>query len=87
MAITEPGDRKHKGTWYLDSGCSNHMCGTKSWFSYLDEGYKQVVKLGNDTRLEVAGKGSIRIRVNGVNHIITDAFCMPELKNNLLSTS
>ncbi|KAL5815122.1 hypothetical protein ACOSQ3_025916 [Xanthoceras sorbifolium] len=25
--------------WYVDTGCSNHMCGSKSSFSYLTEGF------------------------------------------------
>ncbi|XP_022862718.1 uncharacterized protein LOC111382919 [Olea europaea var. sylvestris] len=25
--------------WYVDTGCSNHMCGSKSSFSYLNEGF------------------------------------------------
>lgn len=72
-------------TWYLDSGCSNHMSGNKIWFSELDESFKKSVRLGNDARLKVEGKGSIKVKMNGEVHTIVDVFYVPELKNNLLS--
>ena len=31
------------------------------------------------------GKGSVRLQVNGLVHVITEVFYVPELKNNLLS--
>nr|KYP50277.1 Retrovirus-related Pol polyprotein from transposon TNT 1-94 [Cajanus cajan] len=71
--------------WFLDSGCSNHMCGNRAWFKEVDDTFKQHVKLGNNTRMEVTGKGSVRLNIKGVTHIITDVFLVPELKNNLLS--
>lgn len=37
-------DEKH--IWFLDSGCSNHMCGAKEWFTELDNSFRQSVKLG-----------------------------------------
>ena len=37
-----------KMAWYLDSGCSNHMCGTRDWFAEFDTKFRQQVKLGDD---------------------------------------
>ncbi|XP_039038601.1 uncharacterized protein LOC120176198 [Hibiscus syriacus] len=42
------------------------------------------VKLGNNTRMMVKGRGSVRLHRNGINHLITGVFYVPELKNNLL---
>lgn len=44
-----------------------------------------MVKLGNDTKMNVFGKGNVNLQVNGVNHVIQDVYFVPELKNNLLS--
>jgi hypothetical protein len=71
--------------WFLDSGCSNHMTGDKKWFSHLDETFRQFVKLGNDTKMAVMGKGNIKLRINGTSQLIGDVFYLPELRNNLLS--
>jgi hypothetical protein len=57
------GDRQ----WFLDSGCSNHMTGDRQWFIHLDESFRQVVKLGNDTKMDVMGKGNIKLRINGTS--------------------
>ena len=69
----------------MDSGCSNHMSGNKGWFSKLDESFRGKVKLGNDTHITVMGKGIIKMKVNGLMHVITHVYYVPELKNNLLS--
>lgn len=71
--------------WFLDSGCFNHMTGNKEWFSELEEGFRQTVKLGNDTRMAVVAKGSVRLQMNGTIQVISDVFYIPELKSNLLS--
>lgn len=85
MAYEEEKETKKRNVWILDSGCSNHMCGDKRWFCRLDEEYKQHVKLGNNTRMEVAGKGDVRIKINGIVHVVTNVYFVSELKNNLLS--
>ncbi|TYK23224.1 integrase [Cucumis melo var. makuwa] len=42
-------------TWYIDSGCSNHMIGNRSIFVTLDEFFQSEVKTGDNTRLQVKG--------------------------------
>ena len=37
-----------KSTWYLDSGASNHMTGSRESFVVLDESIKGSVKFGDD---------------------------------------
>jgi hypothetical protein len=37
--------------WYLDSGCSNHMCGIKEWFHELDTKFRETVRLGDNPSL------------------------------------
>lgn len=71
--------------WFLDFGCSNHMSGNKEWFSELDESFRQSVKLGNNTKMPVVGKGNVRMQVNGFVQVISDVYYILELKNNLLS--
>lgn len=47
--------------WYLDTGCSNHMCGDQSEFSELDESFRDTVKFGDDSKVSVMGKGKILV--------------------------
>lgn len=85
MAHTDLSQRKKEGVWFLDSGCSNHMTGKKEWFVHLDETFRHSVKLGNDTKMDVMGKGNIVIEIKGQTQTVTDVFFIPELCNNLLS--
>lgn len=71
--------------WFLDSGCNNHMTGERQWFSDLDESYKYSLKLGDNLKMAVVGKGNVRLEIEGVSHIITSVYYIPELKNNLIS--
>lgn len=71
--------------WFLDSGCSNHITGNKLRFTEIhEEGLYKTGKLGNDTTLEVAAKGSIRVQINNIAHVISDVYYVPELKTNIL---
>lgn len=85
MACVELHGVNQDDVWFLDSGCSNHMCGDSSLFCELEEGFKKVVRLGNHTRLKVVGKGSVRLFLNGVSLLVKDVFYVPELKSHLLS--
>lgn len=85
MSLVEADNLQQEETWFLDSGCSNHMCGNREWFSTIDEAFRHSVKLGNDSKMEVLGKGNIRLQINGAIHVVTDVYYVPDLKNNLLS--
>lgn len=85
MACVDVNKDNKEDMWYLDSGCSNHMCGKKEYFSDLNENFRDSVKLGNNSSMTVIGKGNIRLQVNGTTQIITEVFYVPELKSNLLS--
>ncbi|GAU46899.1 hypothetical protein TSUD_296780 [Trifolium subterraneum] len=71
--------------WFLDSGCSNHMIGTKDWLFDFDDSFRETVKLGDDSTMPLMGKGSVKICIEGIICVITDVYYLPNLRNNLLS--
>ena len=85
MSYVELNEAKREDVWFLDSGCSNHICGDKNSFCDLNENFRQIVKLWNNSKMTVMGKGNVRLKVNGLSHVVTEVFFVPDLKNNLLS--
>lgn len=85
MAQAEANGVSRAEAWFVDSGCSNHMCGDKKMFSDFDGEFRHLVKLGNNTKMNVEGKGSVKLNINGVQHVVTEVYYVPDLKNNLLS--
>ncbi|KAH0696419.1 hypothetical protein KY290_013785 [Solanum tuberosum] len=45
--------------WYLDTGCSNHMCGEKEAFSELDETFRDTVRFGDNSVVSAMGKWKV----------------------------
>jgi len=74
MSYTDIHQERKEEIWILDSGCSNHMTGNKEWFSELEENFNRTVKLGNDMRMVVVAKGSIKVQINGVIQVIYDVY-------------
>ncbi|KAL0313353.1 UNVERIFIED_CONTAM: Retrovirus-related Pol polyprotein from transposon TNT 1-94 [Sesamum radiatum] len=72
MAHTELNGARKEDAWFLDSGCSNHMCGDPTMFSELDDGFRHSVKLGNNTKMSVMGIGTVNLLLNGVSHIVSE---------------
>jgi len=85
MSHVELHNSTKEEVWFLDSGCSNHMSGNKLWFTELDEKFRHSVKLGNNSRMAVMGKGCVKLKVAGAIQRIDEVYYIPELRNNLLS--
>lgn len=85
MVYGDQSFESQQSWWFLDSGCSNHMSGTKEWFVTLDEKFRRSVKLGNGDKLELVGKGSARLVTEQKVLVVQDVFYVPGLTTNLLS--
>ena len=71
--------------WFLDSGCSNHMIGTKDWLFDFDSEFRESVKLGDDSEMPVMGRGNLKLLIGGIIQVITNVYYLPGLRNNSLS--
>ncbi|KAG7599886.1 Zinc finger CCHC-type [Arabidopsis suecica] len=72
--------------WYLDNGASNHMTGHLDYFSSLDQTITGKVRFGDDSRIDIKGKGLITfITKTGERRSLPDVYYIPELKSNIVS--
>ena len=79
------GEEGSPEVWYLDSGCSNHMSGNETLFSFIDKSFKSEIKMGNNGTLPVVGKGSILVRTKkGEKKEIRNVYFAPGMKHNLM---
>lgn len=65
MVTTISNESCNSESWFLDTGCSNHMTGTKTWLREVDFGRNTKVKLA-DHRVLVA-EGMRNIAIEGKN--------------------
>ncbi|KAK9748830.1 hypothetical protein RND81_02G083800 [Saponaria officinalis] len=85
MAYADKDRGNCNNLWFLNSGCSNHMCGDYSLFCDFDKNFKQTVRLGNNMKMSVVGKGNIKLLLKDTTYVVREVFYVPELKNHLLS--
>lgn len=72
--------------WYLDNGASNHMTGDRRYFNKIDDSITGKVRFGDDSRIDIKGKGTISfIDMNGEPRIIKNVYFIPDLKSNIIS--
>ncbi|KAG7547574.1 Zinc finger CCHC-type superfamily [Arabidopsis suecica] len=72
--------------WYLDNGASNHMTGNLAYFTKIDETITGKVRFGDDSRIDIKGKGSILfLSKNGKSKLLEDVYYIPELRSNIIS--
>lgn len=86
VPATFEADNKEDNIWYLDNGASNHMSGDQRYFSAIDESVTGKVRFGDDSRIDIKGKGTIEfIDRNGEPRKILDVYFIPDLRSNIIS--
>ncbi|KAL5765184.1 hypothetical protein ACOSQ2_017778 [Xanthoceras sorbifolium] len=84
--VCHVNEETQQNMWYLDTGCSNHMCGDKKVFSDLDESFRNTVKFGDNSIVSVMGKGKVTFQTKeNSTHTISNVLFVLDLKTNLLS--
>ncbi|KAI5343667.1 hypothetical protein L3X38_011543 [Prunus dulcis] len=78
-------DVKENHSWYIDSGCSNHMTGDESLLVNIQRNLTSKVKMGTGEIVPVAGKGTLVIRTKLGKKHIQEVMLVPGLEENLLS--
>ncbi|XP_066361076.1 uncharacterized protein [Miscanthus floridulus] len=91
--LDEPRAQVHLGRvggkeqrWYLDSGASNHITGSKAAFSELDDDVTGMVKFGDGSRVTIRGRDSIIFRCQNDEHrALTDVYYILQLRSSIIS--
>ncbi|KAI5348859.1 hypothetical protein L3X38_001746 [Prunus dulcis] len=78
-------DVKMSNSWYVDSGCSNHMTGDERLLIDIRRDVTSKVKMGTGETVQVAGKGTLVIETKTGRKHIQEVMLVPGLEENLLS--
>jgi hypothetical protein len=79
---TSCSDDDHLEGWYLDTGAMNHMMGHGNMFSELDRVVQGTVKFGDNSVVNICGKGTIIFSGrHGEHKVLTAMYWIPRLKN------
>ncbi|XP_019432069.1 PREDICTED: uncharacterized protein LOC109339126 [Lupinus angustifolius] len=86
LMMTTECKSQRNDTWYLDSGCSNHMTGHKEWLVNFDSSKRNKVKFADNRVVITEGSGDIPLKMKyGSKAYITDVLFVPEMKTNPIS--
>ena len=62
------------------------MTGKHDYFKTIDESITGKVRFGDDSRIDIKGKGSILfVSQNGSKKVLVDVYYIPDLKSNIIS--
>ncbi|CAN6587276.1 unnamed protein product [Malus baccata var. baccata] len=78
-------DVKVNHSWYIDSGCSNHMTGDKRLLTNIKRNLTSRVKLGTGAIVQVVGNGTLVIKTKLGRKHIQEVILVSGLEKNLLS--
>ncbi|XP_049364349.1 uncharacterized protein LOC125829129 [Solanum verrucosum] len=80
MAVHAENEPEEQTIWYVDTGCSNHMTGSKSSFTDINENFRSTASFGDLSTVNMMGKVNIKIRTkNRCVEIISNVFYVPAL--------
>ncbi|CAL2267030.1 unnamed protein product [Prunus armeniaca] len=78
-------DVKVNHSWYINSGCSNHMTGDEGLLVNIKRDLASKVKMGTGEVVPVAGKGTLVIKTKLGKKHIHEVMLVPGLEENFLS--
>ena len=62
------------------------MTGNQSYFKTIDQSITGKVRFGDDSRVDIKGKGSVLFCTkDGGKKLLADVYYIPDLKNNIIS--
>ena len=86
LMMTTSFDKSDSLTWYLDSGCSNHMTCHEDWLCDLDKSRRRRVRFADGRTITAEGIGNMMVsRKNGKATLIEEVLFVPEMDCNLIS--
>ncbi|WVZ57966.1 LOW QUALITY PROTEIN: hypothetical protein U9M48_008290 [Paspalum notatum var. saurae] len=72
--------------WYLDTGASNHMTGSKAAFAKLDSTVTGTVRFGDNSVVTIAGRGTVLFSCrDGSHRALTGVYFIPRLSSSIIS--
>src|SRR5271169_333806 len=78
-----------KGTIYLDSAATSHMMNQLDWLEDFEDIQGASIKVGNGTKLEIKGKGSMPLSIETedgtIEYEAVNVLYIPELTDTLIS--
>jgi len=84
--IVEKGIGTSSLDWFLDSGCSFHVCSRKEWFASFKAKKGGIARLGDGTACKITGVGTVKIRMyDGTVRTLGGVRYAPRLRRNLIS--
>ena len=73
-------------TWYLDTGCSNHMTCNLNWLVNLGNSRRCTIKFADNSTVKSMGVGNVAFkRSDGSLAIIEKVMYVPDMRYNLMS--
>jgi hypothetical protein len=86
FAQIDNGDPSDDALWYLDTGATNHMSGSRAAFSELDHGVVGTVRFGDGSVVKIEGRGVVLFSCkNGEHRRLNGVYYIPRLDTNLIS--
>lgn len=77
--------------WYLDSGCTSHLCSDSKKFTHLERIKDNKLNLANNSSTTITGKGTVRLEAevdgNSKHVNLENTLHVPDLCTNLLSVN
>lgn len=86
FAQLDGDEGRDEALWFLDSGATNHMSGSRGAFFDIDAGVTGSVKFGDASEVPIEGIGSVVFQGKSGEHLLlTGVYFIPRLTTNIVS--